>query len=375
MLSGIQMNLRIGPAVALPVPAEVLEALRSVEITTSTDGPGAFQLNFELSKRSPLHTLFLLAGGATPPLVRVVISVTLNGATEVLMDGVMTHHEVSGGGKGQNPTLTVTGEDLTRVMDYIDFSGIPYPAMPDFARVLLILAKYAVLGIVPEVIPSVLVDVPLPTDRIPLHRGKDLGYVRCLAEKVGYVFYLEPGPVPGVSTAYWGPELKIGVPQPALNLDMDMHTNVESMSFRFDSEKACLPVILIYPKETHVPIPIPVPSITPLSPPLGLVPPIPKKIEWLTETARYSPVQAAAIGLAKAAKTAEVVTATGSLNVLRYGRVLKARKLVGVRGGGEAFDGLYYVRQVKHKIKRGEYLEDFTLSRNGLISTLPSVPA
>jgi hypothetical protein len=373
--NGIQMTLMIGPAVPIPVSRDVLDALQSVRITTTTEGPSVFQLSFELSKTSPLHTIFLLAGGATPPLVRVVIAVTVNGLTEVLMDGVMTNHQVTGGGAGQNPVLTVTGEDLTRVMDYIDFSGIPYPAMPDFARVLLILAKYAVFGIIPMVIPSVLIDVPIPIDRIPRHQGKDLAYVKHLAEQVGYVFYHEPGPVPGISTAYWGPEIKVGVPQPALNMDMDAHTNVETLSFTYDAESATLPIMMIYLKETHTPIVIPVPPITPLSPPLGLVPPIPKNIAWITGLAKYNPLQAAAIGLAKAAKTAEVVKATGSLNVLRYGRVLKARKLVGVRGAGTAFDGLYYVRSVTHNLKRGEYTQDFELSRNGLVSTLPAVPA
>jgi hypothetical protein len=61
--------------------------------------------------------------------------------------------------------------------------------------------------------------------------------------------------------------------------------------------------------------------------------------------------------------------------VLRYGRVLKARKLVGVRGAGPAFDGLYYVRGVTHNLKRGEYKQSFTLSRNGLLSTVQQVPA
>ena len=60
--------------------------------------------------------------------------------------------------------------------------------------------------------------------------------------------------------------------------------------------------------------------------------------------------------------------------MLRYGRVLKARRLVGVRGAGTAFDGLYYVKSVTHSIKRGEYKQSFTLVRNGLISTLPAVP-
>jgi hypothetical protein len=69
------------------------------------------------------------------------------------------------------------------------------------------------------------------------------------------------------------------------------------------------------------------------------------------------------------------VTATGTLDVLRYGHILKARGLVGVRGAGLAFDGLYYVKSVTHSIKRGEYKQNFTLTRNGLVSTTPRVPA
>ena len=57
----------------------------------------------------------------------------------------------------------------------------------------------------------------------------------------GYVFYIDPGPVPGTNTAYWGPEIKVGVPQPALNLDMDAHTNVESLSFNFNTANTTLP--------------------------------------------------------------------------------------------------------------------------------------
>ena len=40
---------------------------------------------------------------------------------------------------------------------------------------------------------------------------------------------------------------------------------------------------------------------------------------------------------------------------------------------GPAFDGLYYVKSVTHKIKRGEYKQNFKLSRNGLVSTVPTV--
>ena len=79
------------------------------------------------------------------------------------------------------------------------------------------------------------------------------------------------------------------------------------------------------------------------------------------------------MGLAAAAQYAEAVSCEGSLDVTRYGGVLKARQLVGVRGAGPAFDGLYYVKSVTHKIKRGEYKQNFTLTRNGLVSTVPTV--
>jgi hypothetical protein len=374
-LGGIHLTLLVGPAVPLPAPRAVVEALTDVEVTIPTEGPSVFQLRFALAKSSPLYTLFLLSGGNLPPLLRVVLVVTLGGVPEVLIDGVMTETDVAPPTAGNLATLTVRGEDLSRVMDYIELNGLPYPAMPPPARVLLMLAKYAVFGVVPLVIPPIFNDVPIPVDRIPVQQGTDLAYIKEMAAEVGYAFYLEPGPAPGTSLAYWGPLVKVGVPQPALNTDMDAHTNVESLSFSLDTQRRTLPVLFIHNKLTKVPIPIPIPDIGPLNPPLGLVQPLPQRIEQIAGTARHSPLRAAAIGLTRAAESAEVVQGTGSLDVLRYGRVLKARRLVGVRGAGAPFDGLYYVSSVTHNLKRGEYKQSFTLTRNGLLSTVPRVAA
>ena len=156
---------------------------------------------------------------------------------------------------------------------------------------------------------------------------------------------------------------------------MDAFTNVETLNFSYSGDGKVMPIVFVQEPITKTPIPIPIPDITPLSPPLGLIPPLPKQFEILEQTAKFSFPQAIMIGLAKAAKTSEAVKASGTLNVLRYGRVLKARKLVGVRGAGPAFDGLYYVRGVTHNLKRGEYKQSFTLSRNGLLSTVQQVPA
>jgi hypothetical protein len=91
------------------------------------------------------------------------------------------------------------------------------------------------------------------------------------------------------------------------------------------------------------------------------------------KAAKHTFLQATTIGMARAAKLAEAVTGSGTLDVLRYGRILRSRQLVGVRGAGLAFDGLHYVKSVTHKIKAGEYKQSFSLSRNGLISTVPVV--
>lgn len=375
---GIQLSLLIGPIVPIPAPRVVLDALESVEVRTATGAASGFQLKFSITARSELNTIFLLAAGtnasAVTPALRVMLVLTMNGAPQPLFDGVMTNVQLQPGGQGQSGSLTVTGEDVTKVMDKIDWSGLPFPAVPVEGRVALLCAKYAAFGLIPLIVPVLFPDVQIPIDKIPSQRGTDLAYIQELARQVGYVFYVEPGPVAGTNIAYFGPEIKVGVPQPALNVDMDALTNVESLSFTFDPEKGVLPIVFIQNQMTRVPIPIPIPNLNPLQPPLAALPTPLANIKFMKDTAKMSPMRALSAGLAEAAKSQDAVTGHGSLDVLRYGRPLKARGLVGVRGVGVAYDGLYYVKSVTSTLKRGEFKQSFELTRNGLVSLVPNVP-
>jgi hypothetical protein len=378
LAKGIHLTLMIGPIVPVPVPQMVMNALDSVQVTTAAGSASGFQMSLQFSSKSELNTFFIIAGAmnsgpATPPL-RVMLIITLNGTPQPLFDGVMTNVEVHAGSNGSPGTVTVTGEDLTKVMDMLDFSGLPYPAMPIEARVALICAKYAAFGLIPLIIPVLFPDVPIPVDKIPAHKGTDLQYIQQLAEEVGYIFYIEPGPVAGTNIAYFGPEIKVGVPQPALNVDMDALTNVENMSFSFDPTKGVLPIVFIQNQLTRIPLPIPIPNINPLQPPLGLLSTSISNIKVLKDTAKMNPMQAISKGLNEAKKSQDSVSANGSINVLRYGRPLKARQLVGVRGAGIAYDGLYFVKSVTSTLKRGEFKQSFNLTRNGLVSITPRVP-
>jgi len=381
MLKGVQLTLQMGPVTATAVPREVIEALTGVQVTVGSGQRSGFQLTFGVSKQSRLART-LLPAGYFDPMIRVIIVVTVSGSPEVIMDGLITRQQLTPSSEPGQSTLVVTGEDVSQAMDLIDVPKNLFPAMPAEARVALLLAKYAAFGIIPEIIPSVLIDVQNPAERIATQDGTDLQYITRLASDVGYVFYVEPGPVPGTNRAYWGPEVKVGAAQPALSVNMDAHTNVESINFTYDGLTKTLYLLFIQAllSPAKVPIPIPVPDITPINPPLGAKPALPLHVKLIgdapgaKETAKYPPVQAAATALAAASKSADVITGSGTLDVVRYGQPLKARQLVGVRGAGPAYDGLYFVKSVTHNIKHGEYKQNFTLSRNALIPLSPTVP-
>lgn len=375
MASPLYLSLLAGPVEAIPVPKPLIDALTSVEITESATGRSGFQITFTLANDSILQTFLLLTASAPIPVLRVILIATFGGLPQVVMDGIIQHHEVVPDAMQGSAQLVVTGQDLSSLMDLIDFSGLPYPGMSSDIRVLTILAKYAAFGIIPEVLPVLVPDIPIPLEQTPSQQKTDLAYIQQLAREVGYIFYIVPGPLPGMNQAYWGPQLRVGIPQPSLNVNMDSWTNVESLNFRYQPQSSVTPIVYIQESTTKAVLPIAIPPVTPFNPPLGLVVPTPQQFEPLTETAKLTPGLALMQGMARAVETADVVSGSGTLDVLRYGQILRARSLVGVRGAGPAFDGMHYVDSTTHKIKPGEYKQSFVLKRNALISNLPLVPA
>lgn len=373
MFSAAHLTLLIGPlAVPIPAPLPVMEALQRVEVNSSRDRSG-FQITFSMGRNSPLQLALLPAGFFDPMIIRMIIIVTFKGIPHVLMDGVITRQEVQPGNEPGQSTLTITGEDLSVLMGLIELQ-LPYPAMPEVARINAMLAKYAAFGVVPAVVPPPVTSVDSPTDRYDIQHTSDLDYVKSLAGQSGYVFYVEPGPALGTSLAYFGPEIRIPVPQPALSVNSDWDTNVESLNFSLDG--LAKRQVIMYgfdPVTRKIPFAFPVPPVNPLHPPLGLRPTPPARVEFAQETTHLKPTELAKRVFGYMRESADAISGSGSLDVARYGHVLRSRMLVGVRGAGITYDGMYYVDSVTHSIKRGEYKQNFQLSRDGLISQTPVV--
>ena len=93
-----------------------MDALVSVQVTSGKDKSG-FQLTFAVGKDSKLLNTLLPVGYLDPITTRVILIVSLGGFPHVLMDGVVTRHELTPSNEPGQSTLTVTGEDLSVLMD------------------------------------------------------------------------------------------------------------------------------------------------------------------------------------------------------------------------------------------------------------------
>jgi hypothetical protein len=364
---GIRLVLWMGGTVPMPAPSDALTGLTRAEINNDVETGDGFQLTFAIAKGT-LQNYTLLTSGAVDVFNRVIIAVVLGIVPEVLIDGVITNHQLSPSNEPGQSTLTVTGKDVSQMMD-LEERNAEYPNQPDFIIFSQLVAQYAQYGLIPN--PTATSDVPIQVTRVPRQQETDLAFIKRLAQRNGYVFYVEPVTF-GVNQAYFGPEVRAGLPQPALTTNMGSHNNLKTLSFTQDGLAPVAPSGTIQEPITKTNIPIPaLPSLR--VPPFALSPTTAHRKTLLRETANQSVGQAAATMIAAVTNAPESVLASGTLETVRYGSVLRARKPVGLRGAGTSYDGFYYVRKVKHIITQNEYTQEFTASREGTGALLPVV--
>jgi hypothetical protein len=362
---GIRLQLMIGPTVPVPAPYSVMEALRSLEVTNDDNPRDGFQMRFSLGKE-PLTDYGLLRAGLLDPPNRVIIMVFFGALPQVLIDGIITRHEMVTSNEPGQSQLHVTGQDISLQLDFEEKS-VAYRNMSDSVIVTQILSSY---GLIPEVTTTS--DVPAEVQRVTTQQGTDLDFItEKLAERNSFVFYVEPTDLPGVNRAYWGPERRGGVPQPTLTKDMGADTNLDEIRFGLDALAPTTPRVAVTEPNTRQSLPIPVPSS--LFPSLAGQSVSPLRTTVPRDTANLSLSQGLLRALTAASSGADAVDASGVLDSVRYGRALRARQPVDVRGVGNRNSGTYYVKEVKHVIERGSYKQNFRLAREGLGATRPVV--
>jgi hypothetical protein len=364
-LLGVHLTLMIGEKLPRPVPIALAEALQSVEVSHNDQGPSGFQLTFHVGRATALD-LFdyrLLTNPLLKPFNRVILVVRFAIAPEVLMDGIITNHQLNPSNEPGTSTLTITGEDLSVMMD-LKQEPQEFGTLSDYGIVKKIVESYGHLGLALLLPPPPNPQVHNPRNTNEEKQNKpgpitDRAYLQSLAQQYGFLFYLTPGPIPGVSQIHWGPPQRLAIPQRALSVNMGPATNVESINFRFD---ALRPEQVQFKEGDSMREPITSPSFT-RNIPLAKDRPEARRITFSTDE---DPKKAEITAKGAVDRSFdEVVTATGQLDAMRYNGLLNPRGLVGVRGVGNTYDGLYYVKSVTHSISKGRYTQGFSLAREG----------
>jgi hypothetical protein len=196
-----------------------------------------------------------------------------------------------------------------------------------------------------------------------------------MAGRFGYVFYITPGPAPMTNTAYWGPPVRVGVPQKAISINMGPNSNADIPNFRYDGMATTFMDGQVQDRQTNQTVPVQTEASTRT--------PLVSQPAWSTQSQvrrrqmRYSGLnttQAYARAQAETdASTDRVVEINGTLDSARYEALLQPRGLVGLRGAGYTYDGFYYVKSVTHQINIGQYKQNFVLTREGLGAISPTV--
>ncbi|HZF09064.1 MAG TPA: hypothetical protein VFE33_09765 [Thermoanaerobaculia bacterium] len=371
-LLGVYLTLLVGPNVPVPAPPTLLEALQEIEVQHDEAQASTFQMTFHVGRSSPLDLVdFTLVANPLllKPWNRVVILVTLGIVPQVLMDGFITHQQLAPGNEPGTSTLTVTGEDATVRMDMVEVP-VEHAGLSENLIASKLLAPYAKYGVVADVKAPPTVDTPSPNDRTPVQLGSDLAYLRAMARRFGFVFYVTPGPAPGTSTAYWGPQKRSTASQGTLSYNLGHATNVERLDFSYSALRPVRIKGQVQDRSTNQVQQVDTQQSerTALaSQPAGNAPDV-RQVQF--HGTGFNTEQATARAQGRTDAASDAVEGHGELDALRYGAILEARRRVDVRGVGQSYDGQYYVKSVTHRLRIGSYTQSFVLSRDGVGSLI-----
>jgi phage protein D len=290
---------------------------------------------------------------------RITVLAIFPKQTEVIFDGYISHVGVQTNATSANMTVDIRAVDASYHMNQVEHTriwrGKTYEKIAEE-----ILNEYRLKQFIAT--PPASAEAPLQVAQ----RATDHRFLRQLARRRGYEFYVLGANV------YFRPADLTTQPQKLIAIHFGNQTNCDDMQFDTDGTALTQAAVPYFDalegrartetstKSTLAPLgskslsslraPVQMPQCTRIARGLGF----------------SSPAQAAEYADGMLRRNDWWVTARGSINGLRYGRVLRSRKLVTVKGAGPNLNGNYYVRKVQHSLTARTYQMQFELARNAL---------
>jgi hypothetical protein len=346
-----------------PLPKPLLDALDGIEVETSVGSASILRLRFRLSRN--------LLGDWDPPIADIFrplvpISVAVSAGLpipETVVNGFVREVRQSGGGAQRGTTAEVVAMDASATIMNLIEQPLPHPNLDPVTIATTILGRYAIA-------PFPLPTAPTRTilDTTTIQRGTDARMLREMARQLAYEFYLQPDPLAGLDIGHFHPPLTTVPPQGVLSVDFGTATNLIEFDVGYDTlqPNAALSVGV----DPNTGAPLPVPALAPLQPPEGLEPALlriaPPPIRRPTARDAANPAELFRQNQAIVDRSSRAITGSGSVDSVKYGRMLRPGLPVAIRGAGRAHSGTWYVESVSHSISTGAWTQRFRASRNAL---------
>jgi phage protein D len=327
-----------------------------LEVEEDLEQATAFRLQLAITMRSNGSWTYV-----DDPLLQIWRRFTLEagypGATETLVDGYITHVELMIGAVGE-PYLELSGMDMSAKMDLAE-KQLAWPNKKDHEIAQEIFSSYGLRHQVEDTAAThgEAVATILQTET-------DIRFLRRLAARNGFECHVRG------STGYFrSPNLQ-EPPQKTLAIEFGRETNLAEIRIQVDGTPATVAEIrrvdpmakrvegerlAVSPRRTL--------GRRPLA---ALRSGLPDGQRLLRRELAVSPAEMRGRLRQAYEDASRFVTADGEIDGRVYRAVLRARRLVTIKGIGETYSGLYYVGRVRHSFAVDGYTQQFQAYRNGL---------
>lgn len=318
-----------------------------------------FRIKVEITRRDDGLWTFL-DDERIKPWSKVVIAVQVDNDHAELMTGYITQIKphIESDDEAQN-WLEIHGLDATSLMSMEEkIKDWPNKTDSDIAREI-----FQSYGLMPDVEETgVIHDEGIATI---IQRETDIQFLKRLARRNGFECFVEGG------KGFFRKPVLTGLPQPVLAIKFGAETNLVS----FDAGLNALRPTAVQMTQLDT-IAKEVQAATAdgnrqrqlgrdgassLKPPQGVTP-----LLFVRQGTAVSQLEMENLCRAVFDEAEWLVEARGEIDSSEYNSVLRARRLVPIKGVGEIFSGLYYVTSVRHVFMIDSYSQHFTARRNAL---------
>lgn len=355
-MAAVSYTLEIGGQRASP---ELLSALQAVEIEDHADLADMLRLRLAVSIGPDGREWTHLDGGQFTRLANVRVAAAIGSATpEPLIDAYVIDVRASLSPEPGGSILEVVAMDATVLMS-LEEKVRSWPDVSDSSIASTIFSEY---GFTPDIEDTQ--PVRQESDAATIQRGSDIQHLRRLAERNGYECFVEAGQGGQTTAHFHSPKLDTEA-QGTLNVNLGTATNVDEFKARNDMLRPTTAQARGLEVSTQE---APATDVTDVAATrLGSAATVaadrPRRV-LLSGTGLSAGGELQTLAQAVVDRSAWAIVADGTLNSAVFGRALRAKRPVLVRGAGTELSGTYYVERVLHTFDAGGWTQRFRLRRN-----------